>query len=167
MVGPEAGILASEIEKLAVYAGDSARIERADIVALVGAGRVEKIWKAIDAATTGQTRVALELLNTLLAAGEQPVGILSAMTFSLLKIYHAGRLRIAGVSLEEACRLAGIWDSAVHQTRKQHAHLGPRRVDQLPSILARADLDLKGDSSLDPRTILEMLVVRLGQPRDD
>ncbi len=167
MVGPEAGILASEIEKLAVYAGDSARIERADITALVGAGRVEKIWKALDAATTGQVQVALELLDTLLAAGEQPVGMLAAISSSLLKVYHAGRLRVAGVSLEEACRLAGIRDFAVHQTRKQHAHLGPRRVDQLPALLMRADLDLKGDSTLDPRTVLEILLVRLSQPRDD
>ena len=56
LVGPEAGLLASEVEKLAVYAGDSRRIERADILAIVGAGRVETVWKALDAATTGEGR---------------------------------------------------------------------------------------------------------------
>ncbi len=34
------------------------------------AGRVETIWKTLDAATTGQARVALEHLDNLLAAGE-------------------------------------------------------------------------------------------------
>ena len=54
LVGPEAGLLAAEVEKLAVYAGDSRRVERGDITKLVGGGRVETIWKALDAATTGQ-----------------------------------------------------------------------------------------------------------------
>ena len=46
LVGLEIGILASELEKLAVYAGESKRIERADVARMVGAGRVETVWKA-------------------------------------------------------------------------------------------------------------------------
>ncbi len=38
LVGLEIGILASEMEKLAVYAGESKRIERADVARMVGAG---------------------------------------------------------------------------------------------------------------------------------
>ena len=78
LVGPEPGILAAEVEKLAVYAGESRRIERQDVARLVGAGRVETIWKTLDAATTGQGRVALEHLDNLLAtrrrAGISPGG---------------------------------------------------------------------------------------------
>jgi DNA polymerase III subunit delta len=167
LVGPEAGLLAAEVEKLAVYAGDSKRIEQGDITKLVGGGRVETIWKALDAATTGQGRLALELLENLLTAGEQPTPLLAAMSTSLLKIHYAGRLRAARVNLDEACRTAGIPQFAFDKTRKQHAHLGPHRVDQLPAILLKADLDLKGGSSLDPRTILETLMIRLSQPRTD
>ncbi len=164
LVGPEAGILAAEVEKLAVYAGESRRIERADITTLVGGGRVESIWKVLDAATTGQARVALEHFDNLLAAGEPPVLMLAAMSASLLKTHHAGRLRAARVNLDEACRIAGI---PAYAARKQHAHLGPRRVDQLPATLLKADLDLKGGSMLDPRVILEILLVRLSLPRTD
>ena len=167
LVGPEAGLLASEVEKLAVYAGDSRRIERADITTLVGGGRVETIWKTLDAFTTGQARVALEHLDNLLAAGEQPTPMLAALSASLLKTHHAGRLRAARINLDEACRIAGIPPFAVDKTRKQHAHLGPHRVDQLPATLLKADLDLKGGSLLDPRAILEILLVRLSLPRTD
>jgi len=166
-VGAEAGILAAEVEKLAVYAGDSKRIERQDVAKLVGAGRVETIWKALDAATTGQGRVALEHLDNLLAAGEMPVLLLAAMSANLLKLHHAGRLRTARVNLDEACRLAGMPSFAVEKTRRQHAHLGPSRVDQLPAWLLRADLDLKGGSSLDPQVVLEQLLIRLALPRQD
>jgi DNA polymerase-3 subunit delta len=167
LVGAEAGILASEIEKLAVYVGDARRIERSDILKLVGAGRVETVWKALDAATTGQARVAVELLDNLLSAGEQPVVMLAAMSANLLKIHHAGRLRAARISLDEACQMAGIPSFASAKTGKQHAHLGPSRVDRLPAMLLKADLDLKGGSSLDARAVLELLMVNLSLPRTD
>jgi DNA polymerase-3 subunit delta len=168
LAGAEAGILASEVEKLAVYVGEAGQIERADIVTMVGAGRVETIWNTLDAATTGSARIALEHLDNLLAAGEQPTPMLAAMTANLAKVYHAGRLRAAArLPLEEACRIAGIPTFAVEKTRKQHAHLGPGRVDRLPARLLKADLDLKGGSMLDPRTILEILLVELGLPRTD
>ncbi len=160
-------MLASEVEKLAIYAGDAHRIERADITKLVGGGRVETIWKMLDEATTGQGRLALEHLANLLSAGEFPTPLLAAMSASLLKIHHAGRLRAARLTLDEACRIAGVPSFAVDKTRKQHAHLGPLRVDQLPAMLLKADLDIKGGSSLDPRTVMEILLFRLSQPRTD
>lgn len=168
LVGPEAGLLAAEVEKLAVYAGESKKIERDDITKLVGGGRVEKIWSVLDAATTGKGSVALEQLENILGDGEHPVGLLAAMSTSLLKVHHAGRLRTARLDHEEACRAANInYRSAIEQTRRQHAHLGPKRVDQLPAMLLQVDLDLKGGSSLDPRTILEIFLTRLSQPRTD
>jgi DNA polymerase-3 subunit delta len=167
LVGPEAGVLATEVEKLAVYAGESRKIEHDDVVKLVGAGRVETIWKTLDAATLGQAKAALEDLDTLLSSGEYPVPVLAAMSVNLLKIHHAGRLRATRVEHEEACRAAGLPSFAFEKTRKQHAHLGPRRVDQLPEMLLKADLDLKGGSMLDARIVLEMLLVRLAAPRTD
>ncbi len=167
LVGLEIGILASELEKVAVYAGESKQIERSDVSRMVGAGRVETVWKALDAAIIGEARTALELLDSLLAAGEPPVLLLAAMSASLLKVHHAGRLRGARLPLDEACRIAGIPPFAIEKTGKQHAHLGPRRVNRLPSTLLRADLDLKGGSSAEPRVVLERLLIGLSRPRSD
>ncbi|MBV8382021.1 MAG: DNA polymerase III subunit delta [Planctomycetaceae bacterium] len=167
LVGPETGLLVAEIEKLAVFVGTRARIRRDDVAKMVGAGRIETIWKVLDAATTGRGDVALEHLDHLIAAGEYPVGLLAAMSASLLKVHHAGRLRRARMKLEDACREAGIPFVAVEKTQRQHAHLGPKRVDQLPELLLQADLDLKGSTKLEPRAVLERLLVRLSGPRQD
>ncbi len=167
LAGLEVGILTSEVEKLAVYAGTSKKIERGDVAKMVGAGRVETIWKALDAATTGQGGAALELIDNLVAAGEIPLVMLAAMTASLIKVHHAGRLRAARLSLDEACRIAGIPPFAIEKTGRQHAHLGPQRVDRLPATLLRADLDIKGGSLLDPRVVLELLLAGLSRPRTD
>jgi DNA polymerase-3 subunit delta len=167
LVGNEAGILASEVEKLAVYVGTAGRIRRGDVAKMVEAGRIETVWKVLDAAMAGQAAPALVHLESLLAAGEHPIKILAAFTFTLLHIHHAGRLRAAGLGHDEACRIAGIRDFAVEKTRRQHAQLGPSRVDALPAVLLKADLNLKGGTLLDPRVVLEDLLVRLALPRAD
>ena len=80
LVGPESGLLMSELEKLTIYVAETRRIEKTDILKLVGAGRVETVWKTLDAALAGQGPLALLHLDTLMAAGEEPVGLLAAMT---------------------------------------------------------------------------------------
>jgi DNA polymerase-3 subunit delta len=167
LAGPEVGILVSDLEKLAVYVGPRREIRSEDVTRMIGAGRIENIWKVLDAATTGRGALALEDLDGLLSAGESPVGLLRAMSFSLIKVYHAGRLRRARVDVREACRAAGIYPYLVEKTQQQHAHLGPSRVDGLPDRLLRTDLDLIGSSQLDPRTIMERLLVLLSTPRQD
>lgn len=167
LVGPEVGLLVAEVEKLSVYVGSKGKIHRDDVARMVGAGRIETVWKVLDAATTGRGDLALEHLDGLITAGEHPVGLLSAMSTSLLKVYQAGRLRRRRIELREACQAAGIPPFAVETTRQQHAHLGPSRVDRLPAMLLRADLDLKGGSTLPPRTVLERLLVELAGPRAD
>jgi DNA polymerase-3 subunit delta len=167
LVGPEVGLLVADLEKLTVYVGPKGKVHLDDVARMVGAGRIETVWKVLDAATTGRADLALEHLDGLLAAGEHPVGLLSAMTASLLKVYHAGHVRRKKVELKEACAAAGIPPFAVEQTRRQHAHLGPSRVDRLPQMLLQADLDLKGSSRLPPRTVLERFLVDLASPRLD
>ena len=167
LVGAEVGLLISDVAKLAVYVGEKALIRREDVTKMVGAGRVETIWKTLNAATTGHAGQAIRDLDGLLAAGESPVGLLAAMSFSLRKVYHSGQLRKQKKDLREACAEAGILPFAVEQTAQQHTHLGPRRVSQLPEWLLQADLDVKGGSQLSPRVILERLLIRLARPRTD
>lgn len=167
LVGPEVGLLVAEVEKLAVYVGPKGKIHRDDVARMVGAGRIETVWKMLDAATTGRGDLALEHLDGLVTAGEHPVGLLAAMSVSLLKVHHAGRLRRKKLDLRDACEVAGIKSFGVEMVRQQHAHLGPSRVDRLPGLLLQADLDLKGSSMLPPRVVLERLVVELASPRKD
>ena len=167
LVGPEIGLLTQETEKLAVYVGDRKVIRREDVAQMVDSGRIETIWSIIDDATTGNGAQALENLDQLLATGEPPIKILAGMTFSLLKVHHAGQLRRSRVDLRDACQIAGIHSMAVEKTGRQHAHLGPFRVEQLPQILMKTDLELKGDSPLHPNAILEKLLVNLSKKRRD
>ncbi len=169
LVGPQLGLLVSELEKLATAVASTSVIEPADVARNVRAGRIETIWKALEAATTGDAAQAITLLDRLIDAGEHPVGLLAAMTANLRKVHHAGELRKARVTPAEALSRAGIpnFKDAIDKTLKQHTHLGPTRVGRLPAMLLQADLDLKGNSTLPPRVILERLLFDLARPRRD
>ena len=65
LVGPESGILVAELEKLSIYAAETKRINKKDILKLVGAGRVETIWKTLDAALAGQSLAPRSSTSTL------------------------------------------------------------------------------------------------------
>ena len=168
LIGPEVGLLAMEAEKLAVYVGESKRIRLDDVARIVGAGRAQAIWSAINSATCGDGATALRALDSLFSANESPHLMLGAMRSSLLKTYHAGMLRKAKKDASEACREAGItFGGAIETTLKQHAHLGPSRVERIPEMLLKAELDLKGASQLPPRTVVERLFAEFAKPRRD
>ena len=131
------------------------QISAADVSKMVNGGRVEEIWRVLDAAILGKAGKAIAGIDKLLASGEHPVGMLAAIGKGLQRLHHAGQLRLKRKSLEDACRDAGIPPFAFSKTRDQHAHLGPARVDRLPSMLLQADLDLKGSSQLPPHLIVE------------
>lgn len=167
LVGPEVGVLAAEIDKLATYVGKAPTITADDVAKMVDSGRVQEIWKALDALTVGKLPEALAILDKLLEANEPPIKILAGISISLLKVHHAGMLRVRKVSAPEAAREAGIQGFLVEKMVQQHSHLGPSRTAKLPHLLLQADLDLKGYSQLPPRAILERLFVTLGRPRAD
>ena len=167
LVGPEVGLLASELDKLASYVGKANTIAPDDVAKMVGSGRTEEIWTVIDQATTGEGAQALIQLDKLLAAGEPPIKILAAITVNLLKVYHAGQLRVAKVPPREAAAQAGLSGWGFDKMMRQHAHLGPSRTAKIPEMIVKTDLDLKGNSPLPPATILEQLIVTLSKPRQD
>ena len=168
LIGAEVGTLAMEVEKLAVYVGSKKRVAEEDVLKIVGAGRVQKIWEAITAATVGEGKKAMLALDALFSANESPHEMMGAIRYSLLKTYQAGMLRKAKMDSHEACKEAGInYGAAIESTLKQHAHLGPSRVERLPEMLLRAELDIKGASQLTPRTVLEKLFAEFARPRRD
>src|SRR5262249_52315541 len=73
LVGADLSALVSELDKLATFVGEKRGIHRDDVLKLVGLGRIETIWKMLDAATTGDGATALEDVDRLLASGEHPV----------------------------------------------------------------------------------------------
>jgi len=172
MVGPELGLLDQDLAKLALSCGEDKRITPEMVQQSVGGWRAKTTWEMLDAALAGNAPAAMSQLDRLLASGESPVGILGQISASLRRFAAATRLILqaeaAGrpVKLRGALERAGIRSFVLQKAERQLRQLGRQRGDQLYRWLLEADLDLKGASALQPRLILERLIIRLAAPKE-
>ncbi len=167
MVGPEMGLLDQELAKLAVTVQPGQKISAALVGQVVGSWRAKTVWVMLDAVLDGNVSQALTELDRLLLAGEAPIAILGAVSASLRRLAAATRLVLDGeaagrrVALRDALQQAGVNAYYLQKVERQLKRLGRHRGDRLYGWLLEADLDLKGDSTLPPRTVLERLFIRL------
>jgi DNA polymerase-3 subunit delta len=170
IIGPELGLLDQELAKLAVSAEAGKPINEQLVQDLVGGWRAKTAWEMIDSALAGNARAAVMQLDRLLLAGEHPIGILAQIASTLRRF--AGAVRILEraeaqkrrINLREALEQAGVKPFVLAKSEEQLRKLGRQRAGKLYRWLLEADLDLKGQSALPPRTVLERLIVRIAAP---
>jgi DNA polymerase-3 subunit delta len=170
LVGPELGLLDQELAKLALSAGPSGKVTPEIVERLAGGWRTRTAWEMLDAALAGNAREAVVQLDRLMLAGEHPVAILAQIAGSLRRLAAATRLvrnaEAAGrrLSVRGALEQVGVKSFVLEKTERQLRRLGRKRASELYRWLLDADLDLKGDSPLPPRLILDRLILRLASP---
>jgi len=170
-VGPELGLIDQELAKLALMVGDKGKVTAELVGRMVGGWGTKTTWQMLDAAMDGHVADAMLQLDRLLAANESPIGLLGQISASLRRFAAATRLIVqaeaAGrrIALRPALEQAGIRSFALTKSEGQLRRLGRQRGSQLYGWLLEADLDLKGDSAISPRQILERLIVRLAAPQ--
>jgi DNA polymerase-3 subunit delta len=167
LVGPDLGLLDQEIAKLATYAGSKPEIVRDDVDQLVGRSRAAETFKIFDAIGAGRTANALSILDRLMESGEEPLRVLGAFSWQLMRLARIGGAAAKGESLSAAIDSAGIPPFARAGVQLQVQHLGRRRLAKLYNWLLEADLTMKSTGGLPDRLVLERLIVRLGRPRDE
>jgi len=170
MIGPELGLLDQELAKLALMAGNDKKITPEMVQKMGGGWRAKTTWVMLDLALDGNATEALRQIDRLLADNEAPVGLLAQISASLRRLAAATRLILqseaAGrrMGVGPALQQTGIKSFFLKKAENQLRRLGRQRGSQIYRWLLEADLDLKGDSQMPPRLILERLIVRLAAP---
>ena len=167
----EVGILCQEVGRLALLVDEKQPIDATLVKENVGGWRTRKTWDMIDAAAEGRAKDALQQLDRLLAAGDDPHALLPQMASTFRKFAAAARVfeqaEQSGrrMSLRSALEQAGMPPSKIRDAEGQLKQIGRPRAKQLYRWLLAADLELKGyNSSKDrARRVLETLVVRLAK----
>ncbi len=172
LVGSELGLLDQELAKLAITLVDGKRITPELVARYVGGWRAKTAWEMLDAALDGNVPEAMQQIERLLASGEQPVGILAQISASLRRFAAATRLVLQAeavgrrIALSQALEHTGVKTFFLQKAERQLRRLGRNRGAQLYHWLLQADVDLKGDSAMPPRLILERLVLRLAASQE-
>jgi DNA polymerase-3 subunit delta len=85
-LGSDRGVTRSELEKLALYAGDDGRLELADVQACIGDNGLQSMDRIVMAAGAGDRAELDRALAAGLQEGQNPVTILRAMNWHLQRL---------------------------------------------------------------------------------
>jgi DNA polymerase-3 subunit delta len=173
LVGPQFGLLDQELAKLALFTTPGGEITAPMVQDVVGGWRAKTVWELLDAACDGQAGEALQQLDRLLHAGENPLAIFGGIMWSLRRFAAATRIieraerERRKATLGQALQQAGFqaWPAALEKAERQLRQIGRERAAQLYRWLLDADLALKGTHSAPDRArlALELLLARLAK----
>ena len=164
------GVLDQEVARLTLVAEGGA-IDAKLVQEHVGGWRVRTAWDMIDAVVEGRAADAIQQLDRLLLAGEQPIGVLAQLGSTLGKFATAAAAIEQGeaagkrVSLSAALADAGVIRFKIADAERQLRQLGRVRARELAKWRLETDLALKSHNSPPPkaRIELERLIVRLSR----
>lgn len=147
-----------ELEKLTLYAAGR-EIDREDVDALVVSAKRYSIWKLADAFAAGNRRASMQFLDSLLREGEQPAGIVGALSWMYRKMVEARELP-AGMNQYSAARELGMRPEAAGIALQQSRKIPREKLLAGIAILAEADSALKSGAP-NPRATLEFVLAQL------
>jgi DNA polymerase-3 subunit delta len=156
-VGTDLGVLAQELEKLSAFAGERARITRADVEAAgIRLPRQDR-WQWFDRVGERRFEDALAALGTLLAQNESGVGLVAGLGTHLL------RLAVAAYggqgALERA--LEGNQQWLARRLAPQARRWRPEELSDAILDLLRVDRLLKASGLSEEALLEEWLLARM------
>lgn len=152
--------MAGLLQTLTSTYGEGAKLVRTDVEVFLGeAGRIEP-WKLTDPIDEGDVSTALVMLHRMLADSHplQVLGLLANRYAQMMKIDGRG-LRTG----EDAAAVLGGHPFAAKKILEQHMRLGSANLARAVSLIAGADVDLRGGKDWDDELVLEVLVARLAR----
>jgi DNA polymerase III subunit delta len=156
-LGTELRLLASELEKLVVYAAERQEVTVDDVRAVTGAIPRYDRWAWFDLIGERRFAEALQQLPTLLAGGESGVGLIIGMASQLLRIGLVCAGGAAALDRELKSHQRWVARRVVPQARRWSLP----EIDSALAELLRTDRLLKS-ASLTDRQAMEELILRLG-----
>lgn len=161
LAGTSLGLLTQELDKLAAYVGERSAVTIEDVRAVVGGWRIETTWEMLDAVRDGRPALALAGLDRLLNAGEPPLKLLGGITHVFRKLAEATERARTGIPLRTALEQAGVYRHQLEAAERYLRRIGRPRAERILTLLASANLQLKGGSRIADQRQLEQLLLEL------
>jgi DNA polymerase-3 subunit delta len=161
-LGADRGVTRAELEKLALYAGDSGRIALPDAEACVGDSGQRGLDRVAFAAGGGDQPALDREIAACLGMGESPVSILRAAARHLMRVHLAMGDMASGASAEQAVRKLQppvFWKLAGEMMRQVQAW-SPDHIARAQELLLEAEGRCKRtgmpDQAICGRTLLQV-----------
>ncbi len=160
LTGDELTRLYSEIDKLALFAGDEKIITVNHIESLIGHNRIFDAFEVIDAITAGNINKAVARLRNMFAEEKNAeYTVVGAFAFHFRRLFEAKALLEKGFSPDEIAKRLRIWkdkDSFFPQVRK----MSLKQAGSILQKLAEIDFEIKTGQT-QAEVAIEQLVLTL------
>jgi DNA polymerase III subunit delta len=162
-LGGDVSRLRGLLDALAAAYGEGASIDLDKLEPFLGEAGSVAPWDLTDAVDSGDTAGALGALRRLFGASAfHPLQVLA-----ILHRHYQAMLRLDGSGIttpdEAAARLGMRSSFPARKALEQGRRLGATGISRAVTLLAEADLDVRGRSALPSETVLEVLVARLSR----
>jgi DNA polymerase-3 subunit delta len=160
LVGDEPGRLASEVDKLCLYADSQKTITPAHVEALIGHNRIYGAFAVIDAMTAGDTAKAIERLRNMFASDKSAeYTVVGAFAYQFRRMFSAKALLEKGSNQYQVAGKLRIWGDKENFFR-QLSQMTLAQIGSLIQELAHVDYFIKTGRATAP-TAMEQFVLRL------
>ncbi len=161
VVGDDLRALDNEIEKLALYVGDTRPISLADVELLCPYTADSETFAMANAIGRRDVRAALDQLHKRLEEGQNPLAILAGITTQFRGLLEVKDMAATGLTPMQIAREKGWRSDFAAKKRLQEArNFSTERLVQIFAILRDADLAIK-TGEIEPILALDVLVSRL------
>jgi DNA polymerase-3 subunit delta len=162
-VGNDLWVMASEVDKLALFTGGR-RIEEADVRSVVSYAREASVFAMVDAILESRTGAAQQLLQQLLREGESPAQLLVMLARQVRIIFQIREMRGRGIPRGEIqARLGLMSDFVLRKAWDQADKYSPRKIRDVYHRLLEADISIK-TGQYDGELAIDILTAEMGQP---
>lgn len=164
LAGHNLRLLDQELSKLATYTANARAISAADVRLLVSAARERSVFEMVEALAGGNGKQAATLLQGLLAAGEQPLGILGMIAWQFRLLLQVKELMDEGKDQEAAGAILGQKPYTMKKAWPQAQRLNLATLEWAMERLLETDIAIK-TGQMEDQLALTVLVAELSQRR--
>lgn len=162
-LGEDLSRLDGVLSALAAAYGDGAAIDAARLAPFLGQAGSVPPWELTGAIDEGDVPKALDTLTRLTGAG----GLAGPAVVGILQRHFGNMLRLSGADVRndtEAAEVLGMRPGyPAKRALAQSRRLGSERLAEAITLLAEADVNVKGRTGLPPTLVLEIAVARLAR----
>lgn len=155
-------LLASELEKLSIYAGQGGRIDARTVRALTPAAQQTRIFDLTDALARQERAQALTILHELLDQGEAPIGLTAFIGSQVRSLLLVKDLSERGLRAPQIAETAGLNPYVVTKTLPLVRRFSFAQLKAAYRSILSVDNALKR-SRMPAELALDLLVIEFGQ----
>ena len=161
-LGEDVSRLHALLDVLAAAYGEGARVSQSELEPFLGQEGGAPPWDLTDALDKGELATAIAVAHRLLGSGgRHPFQLLAT-----LHRHYGSMLRLDGSGITDPAEAAALLAMSAYPARKvldQARRLGSERIARAVSLIAGADLDMRGLLDWPEELVIEVLVARLAQ----